>query len=121
VPRTLARPVQQVLNAPLLQPKNPPSANLEHIRMPGIVHHVPIVRRGHSTLYVGSANCLRRDYRRSMVLVAVALAVRASTPTPLEQPLVPLVPVAKVHPPVPRPSRSVPRATLMAFGLVTKP
>lgn len=48
------------------------------------------------------------------MLLAVALVARATILTPLERPLVRLVPVARAHHRVPRLHRSVPRATPMA-------
>jgi len=54
-----------------------------------------------------------------MVLLVAALAARASTLTPLERPLVRLVPVAKVHHRVPRLHQSVPPVTPTACNLAT--
>lgn len=53
--------------------------------------------------------------------LAVALVAQASTLTLLERPLVRLVPVVRAHHRAPRLHRNVPRATLMAFNLVTNP
>ena len=52
MPQTPARPAPPVPNVPPLGLRNPPSANLERIRMPVMALHVPIVRRGRLTPYV---------------------------------------------------------------------